>query len=211
MARACAKAHRRPDRTKDGTYMADLFSGCGKVGRAVSSYGFSVKAWDIIHGPNHDITDPTVLRRLLSDIRDRKVFAAMIALPCTSLTIARDRTFLIRSRTQPWGADLTNATDRDRAALQTGNKFLTLRVSPPAHPETTLGGLLEASWGLLGASWSLMAASWGPLGGLLGASWGHLGAILAPLGASWAPLGAILEAIDQKRGVPQLASPFQSL
>eukprot|EP00959_Pyramimonas_sp_CCMP1952_P458885 9477361-Pyramimonas_sp.AAC.1 len=48
----------------------------------------------------------------------------MIALPCTSLTIARDRTFQIRSRTQPWGTDLTDATDRDRASLETGNKII---------------------------------------------------------------------------------------
>eukprot|EP00959_Pyramimonas_sp_CCMP1952_P255074 5327960-Pyramimonas_sp.AAC.1 len=73
--------------------------------------GFSAKAWDIIHGPNHDITDPGVLRLPLSDIRGGKIFAAMIALPCASLTIARDRTFQIRSRTQPWGTDLTDATD----------------------------------------------------------------------------------------------------
>ncbi|CAK0852231.1 unnamed protein product [Prorocentrum cordatum] len=74
----------------DGTYMADLFSGSGKVARAVTRLGFSAKAWDIIHGPNHDLTDPAVLRLLFSDIRDGKIFAAMIALPCTSLTIARD-------------------------------------------------------------------------------------------------------------------------
>eukprot|EP00959_Pyramimonas_sp_CCMP1952_P346150 7250176-Pyramimonas_sp.AAC.1 len=86
--------------------------------------GFSAKAWDIIHGAHHDITDPAVLRLLLSDIRDGRVFAAMIALPCTSLTIARDRTFQIRSRTQPWGTDLTNATDRDRASLETGNRII---------------------------------------------------------------------------------------
>ncbi|CAK0810365.1 unnamed protein product, partial [Prorocentrum cordatum] len=66
---------------RDGTYMADLFSGSGKVARAVMQLGFSAKAWDIIHGPHHDITDPAVLRLLLSDIRDGKVFAAMIALP----------------------------------------------------------------------------------------------------------------------------------
>ncbi|CAK0791762.1 unnamed protein product, partial [Prorocentrum cordatum] len=80
----------RPRLVKDGAYMADLFSGSGKVGRAVTRLGFSAKAWDIIHGPNHDLTDPAVLRLLFSDIRDGKIFAAMIALPCTSLTIAGD-------------------------------------------------------------------------------------------------------------------------
>ncbi|CAK0807139.1 unnamed protein product [Prorocentrum cordatum] len=86
------QATARPRLAKDGTYMADLFSGSGKVARAVTRLGFSAKAWDIIHGPNHDITDPAVLRLLFSDVRDGKILAAMIALPCTSLTIARDRT-----------------------------------------------------------------------------------------------------------------------
>ncbi|CAK0862261.1 unnamed protein product [Prorocentrum cordatum] len=74
---------------KDGTYMADLFSGSGKDARAVTRLGFSAKAWDIIRGPNHDLTDPAVLRLLFSDIRDGKIFAAMIALPCASLTIVQ--------------------------------------------------------------------------------------------------------------------------
>ena len=48
----------------------------------------------------------------------------MIAIPCTSLTIARDRTFPIRSRTQPWGTDVTLASDRDRASLDIGNQLI---------------------------------------------------------------------------------------
>ena len=86
---------------------------------------------------------------------------------------------------------------------------MTLRVSPPAHPETTLGCLLEASWGLLGASWSFMAASWGPLGGLLGASWGPpvaiLGASWGLLGASWGHLGGD----RSKKGVEPISPPPQ--
>ncbi|CAK0824647.1 unnamed protein product, partial [Prorocentrum cordatum] len=105
---ACPKATSRPRLAKDGTYMADLFSGAGKVARAVVRLGISAKAWDIIHGANHDLTDPTVIRLLLPDIRDGKISAAMIALPCASLTIARDRTFQIRSRSEPRGTDLTN-------------------------------------------------------------------------------------------------------
>eukprot|EP00959_Pyramimonas_sp_CCMP1952_P420905 8817352-Pyramimonas_sp.AAC.1 len=55
--------------------------------------------------------------------------------------------------------------------LATEFEFLTLRVSPPAHPETEphggllapLGGLLGPSRAPLGASWGLLGASWRPL------------------------------------------------
>merc|ERR1712023_543263 len=100
---------------------------------------------------------------------------------------------------------------RAHMAIRVTVKFLTLRVSPPAHPETTLEGLLGASWGhlggdrskkrgasirapppeplksppgpLLGRPWSALGRSWGRLGALLGPSWG-------PLGPSWSHLEA---------------------
>eukprot|EP00959_Pyramimonas_sp_CCMP1952_P135299 2831121-Pyramimonas_sp.AAC.1 len=58
-------------------------------------------------------------------------------------------------------------------------KLLTLRVSPPAHPDTMpmrAGGLLGRQGGILGASRILLT----PLGGLFGALRRHLGRFSGP-------------------------------
>ena len=54
----------------------------------------------------------------------------MLAPPCTSFSIARDRTRVIRSREQPWGVDMTGASQNDQRALETGNRTMraTLKI-----------------------------------------------------------------------------------
>ena len=99
-------------------------------------------------------------------------------------------------------------------------EFFTLRVSPPAHPETAarrarrrtrrrrgcIGGLLRASrvslgnllgrlGGPLGSSWpswAILRLSWA----VLGASWAVLETSWGHLGISWGPLGGLLGALE---------------
>ena len=101
--------------------MADLFSGVGKVSRHVRSMGFTSRQWEILKGPDHDLTSPAVLRKLKLDISSGRVLAAMIATPCTSFSRARDRTRVIRSQTHPWGCNLAGASERDLQSLELGN------------------------------------------------------------------------------------------
>ena len=64
-----------------GRYLADLFGGTGGVGRAVNEFGFTSKAWEILHGPDFDLTRPLVQARICRDMRMGKVFALMLAPP----------------------------------------------------------------------------------------------------------------------------------
>ena len=65
--------------------------------------GWNVEEVDIVHGADHDITKPRVVKQMCKIIRNGRYEAAMIAAPCTSFTVARDRTCIIRTKHQPWG------------------------------------------------------------------------------------------------------------
>ena len=53
-------------------YVMDLFAGQGEVPLQCEKLGFFTKQWDIRRGPSHDLTDPTVVRRLVRDIRQQQ-------------------------------------------------------------------------------------------------------------------------------------------
>ena len=97
----------------------DLFAGEGGVGRRCKRYGYHVIKYELNDGPEFDLTSPTVLAFIEKLIRSGKVHAVMLATPCTSFSVARDRTRPIRSRTRPWG--LPHQNDADRERLRVGN------------------------------------------------------------------------------------------
>ena len=102
----------------------DLFSGVGRVAKCMRKSGWSVEEVDIVHGDTHDITKPRVVRKLCQRIRNHTYDAAMIAAPCTSFSVARDRTCIIRTKREPWGlADQSRFSANDLAALQNGNRI----------------------------------------------------------------------------------------
>ena len=76
----------------------DLFSRAGGVSKAVRRLGYMAKFWDIKHGPSQDLTDKQVV---LSGIRKGPVMAYMLGPVCTSFSVARDRTKVIRNRRFP--------------------------------------------------------------------------------------------------------------
>ena len=103
-----------------GKYVADCFSGCGGVSRCVEAAGFPTHQWDIKHGAGGDLTAELVIRQLISDIRAGRVLAVMLAPPCSSFSIARDRNSQVR--TSEWPGGLPNLPARLQAVVHTGNR-----------------------------------------------------------------------------------------
>ena len=102
--------------------MADLFSGHGGVSRTVLRLGFAARQWEIELGPQGDLTSRKVRAHIKRDIRRGKVLSAMVAPPCTTFSVARDRTAVIRTRRRPWG--LSQVSAKDRAKLLEGNRCM---------------------------------------------------------------------------------------
>ena len=104
-----------------GEYLADFFAGCGRVSAAARRMGFTSREWELCRGEGHDLTRASVLKSIHRDISSKKIVAAMLATPCTSFSVARDRTRVIRTAVQPWGVDMTGASENDVKSLISGN------------------------------------------------------------------------------------------
>ncbi len=102
-------------------YVMDLFAGKGGVSASCEALGFHAKQWDIIHGPEHDLTDKRVLKRLLQEIRLGRVLAVMMAPVCTSFSRARDRTKVIRNHRFPWGIPRRFLSEKEYLSIRLGN------------------------------------------------------------------------------------------
>ena len=100
-----------------------MFGGEAGVSRASKFLGVPAHTYEIERGPEFDLCKRANLRRLCRDARARRLIAAMLATPCTSWSLARNRTNVIRSRRYPWGIrnPLKPLSDRDRASLKLGN------------------------------------------------------------------------------------------
>ena len=110
-----------PRRNGKGQFVADLFSGCGGVALACERLGFVSKQWDIRLGHTCDLTSRSVVRKLKCSIRTGKVLAVMMAPPCNSFSVARDRTKVIRTREFPWGLPDCFLTASEQEKIQLGN------------------------------------------------------------------------------------------
>ena len=104
-----------------GAFFLDLFAGEGGVANKWRKLGFRAYEYDIIHGPACDLTAPAVQARILSAIRTKQVLGVMIAPPCTSFSVARDRTAVIRNKAFPWGLPDSLLTSKDAARVEIGN------------------------------------------------------------------------------------------
>ena len=112
--------HSAPMRNLKGQYVADFFAGHGGVSRAVRKVGFTCREWEILKGPEHDLTHPCVVSKILADVSKCKIIAAMLAPPCSSFSPARDRTRVIRSKEYPWGLPDLPLPEQDKVAV--GNR-----------------------------------------------------------------------------------------
>eukprot|EP00975_Prorocentrum_lima_P058374 12249114-Prorocentrum_lima.AAC.1 len=54
--------------------------------------GYTAREWEIQRGPEQDLTNPRAIQELCCSARKGLVISAMLAPPCTSFSVARDRT-----------------------------------------------------------------------------------------------------------------------
>eukprot|EP00975_Prorocentrum_lima_P006655 1432498-Prorocentrum_lima.AAC.1 len=79
--------------------------------RACRKAGFTSREWEIQKGPEQDLTRPRAIQEVCRSARKGLVISAMLAPPCTSFSVARDRTAVIRDRMFPWGRPDTSPKD----------------------------------------------------------------------------------------------------
>ena len=125
------RSHLARDRRVDansekGQYLADLFGGEAGVSRASKFFKVPAHPYEIERGPEFDLCKRANLRRLCRDAREGRLIASMIATPCTSWSVARNRTNVIRNRFEPWGIrlPLKPLSERDKASLDMGNRTM---------------------------------------------------------------------------------------
>ena len=102
-----------------GCYFLDRFSGKGGVSRGFRKLGFRCYEFDVIHGPSFDLTKKTIVQQIRRGISRGEILGAMLAPPCSSFSVARDRAAVIRSRRFPWGLPLRflSAIDKEKVAI----------------------------------------------------------------------------------------------
>ena len=85
---------------QDNTFLTFLFRQ-RQSSKAASQAGFSTREWELLHGPDFDLTEPATVQRLKTDIRKHKMIATMLAPQCSSSSVVRDRTLFILDREFP--------------------------------------------------------------------------------------------------------------
>ena len=87
-----------------GGYIGDFFSGSSSFARAGRKAGFSVREWDLLTGGNNaDLTKEHVLRHIRQEISKGRLFAAMVAPPCSSWSMMNRS--VSRTHSDPWGVN----------------------------------------------------------------------------------------------------------
>ena len=98
-------------------YFLDLFSGAGGVSRRWRGLGFRAFEFELEHGPESDLTNPAILRKVLSCIKAGETLGGMLAPPCFSFSVAKDRAGVTRTSQAPWGVDSLPTAERQRLAV----------------------------------------------------------------------------------------------
>ena len=98
--------------------MADLFAGTGGIAKAARTQFWPAREWDILHGPEGDLTNKVVLRHLIKDIKQGKVLAAVLGPPCASFSRALERSGRFRD---DHGIMLPNLTKKNEAKCLVGD------------------------------------------------------------------------------------------
>ena len=107
---------------RPNTYVADFFAGKGGVAHQCRRLGYKAKEWELERGSQFDLTSRVVRKRIIADILKGRVLAAMFAPPCTTFSVARDRTKVIRSREYPWGLPAPMLTPSEQEKVLEGNR-----------------------------------------------------------------------------------------
>ena len=78
--------------------LLDLFEGPGGATKALRRLGFKSLIWDTQHGPQFNLGAPGVEKSLRICLKSGRVKGVCFATPCTSFSLARNRTNDIRSQ-----------------------------------------------------------------------------------------------------------------
>ena len=110
------------------------------MSRRIRRRGFATHIYEILNGAEYDMTKLGNIRRLKRDAKRGRLRGAMVAITCTSWSVARNRTNVIRTRREPWGVSspLKPFSEKDEAALRSGNLQLR-RLLPLLRLLTDLG------------------------------------------------------------------------
>ena len=103
-------------------YFLDLFAGKAGVAKAVQKLGYSARVFDIKNGLEQDLTNRRVQNRIIREIKRKRIFAVMLAPVCTSFSVARDRTKVIRNKQYPWGILREQLTEKEWQSILLGNR-----------------------------------------------------------------------------------------
>lgn len=117
----CPKATYKAKGLK-GQYVADFFAGVGGVAKAARALGYAAKEWEIGRGSQFDLTKSSVLQKIRSDAQKFLVLGAMLAPPCSSFSVARDRTAVLRTKEFPWGLPKHMLSPLDQLQVDAGNR-----------------------------------------------------------------------------------------
>ena len=119
-----------PGRTFICAVFIEIFSGCGRLGRAVQRVtGWPVLLWDIMLGEEYDLNRACNRRRLVEWVRCGWVVGLHLGTPCESFSRARDvrpGPPPLRSDLQPLG--LSDLRPGDQLKVQQGNRFMRFSV-----------------------------------------------------------------------------------
>ena len=113
--------------SEQGQYLADICWGVGGVSKAATKhYRVPGHLYELTKGEEFNLCYVGLLKRLERDVREGRLVAAMLATPCTSWSMARNRTNVIRSRSEPWGVAKPPKplSEHDRASLKAGNSTM---------------------------------------------------------------------------------------
>ena len=106
-----------------GPLFLDFFSGVGGVAKTWRKLGGTAREIDIIHG--FELLSRKLQTDMLRLIRRKRVKAIIMGTPCTSFSIARDRTAVIRNLEFPWGFPILQ-----KRTLKRSESEMNLLVSP---------------------------------------------------------------------------------
>ena len=110
--------------------MVDAFAGEKGVAKAARRRGFRAWAFEIADGPEGDLTNPAVLRRIRRAARRGQIACMVMGPPCSSFSQARNSTGRLRSPEYPRGLPqqrFFSALDRKR--IRDGNATLNAAIT----------------------------------------------------------------------------------
>ena len=104
-------------------------SGVGRVAAGMRMRGISTLEIDIKHGSHFDLTDARIQKKVLKLARRHRICGACIGMPCTSFSLARNRTRVIRTCEFPWGLGGRELWSKnDVKSLELGNELASFTI-----------------------------------------------------------------------------------